>query len=319
MTSPEDQPGRACSVSYRYSPAVLARAPDFEADTLYVVGGLYGNPCALETILEMAAEEPATVILVFNGDFNWFNVDPDSFRSLNETVLAHRALRGNVETEIAGASGRADCGCGYPSWVSDAEVARSNEIILRLHETARPFRAIRSALAQLPMHAVASVGATRVGIVHGDAESLAGWSYTPGALGRREGSDRLRSHFEAGDLDVIASSHTCRPLALTLNAGRKRALFNNGAAGMPNFRGDGAGLITRVSTYPAPGALYGTLVGDVHVGALRVPYRHDRWLDAFLKNWVEGSAAYTSYFDRIARGANIEVEAAAAGLDRHAL
>ena len=67
--------------------------------------------------------------LVFNGDFNWFDVDPDGFARLNARVLAHAALRGNVETELATDDERAGCGCAYPQWVGDAEVARSNEIV----------------------------------------------------------------------------------------------------------------------------------------------------------------------------------------------
>src|SRR6185436_2961542 len=133
----ERRPGRKCPLSYRYGPAALARTADFEAETLYAVGGLYGNPLALRSVLELADAEPGRVTLVFNGDFNWFNVDAAGFASINEAVLAHRALRGNVETELANAQGGADCGCGYPDSVGDAEVARSNEIMARLHEAAR--------------------------------------------------------------------------------------------------------------------------------------------------------------------------------------
>src|SRR5262245_61142558 len=125
MTSPDGRPGRTCPLTYRYGPEALARAPDFEAGTLYGVGGLYGNPFALRSVLELASRERAPATLVFNGDFNWFNVDQAGFASINEAVLAHRALRGNVETEIANPEGGADCGCGYPDSVGDAEVARS--------------------------------------------------------------------------------------------------------------------------------------------------------------------------------------------------
>ncbi|HTD90985.1 MAG TPA: hypothetical protein VK663_10005, partial [Burkholderiales bacterium] len=66
------QPGRSCPLHYRYSPKDFARAPDFNADTLYVIGGLYGNVPALQAALALAAQEPAPVTLAFNGDFNWF-------------------------------------------------------------------------------------------------------------------------------------------------------------------------------------------------------------------------------------------------------
>ena len=67
-----ERPGRVCPANYRYSPKVFDRAADIEAETLYVVGGLYGNVEALERILAMAEDEPHPVTLAFNGDFHWF-------------------------------------------------------------------------------------------------------------------------------------------------------------------------------------------------------------------------------------------------------
>src|SRR6266581_5214135 len=119
------------------------------------------------------------------GDFNWFNADPTEFRGINDTVLRHVALRGNVETEIAGEGAGAGCGCGYPEWVGDGEVERSNEILERLRETARGFPDLCARLGGLPMHLVAEVGGLRVGIAHGDAESLAGWQFSQEALRER--------------------------------------------------------------------------------------------------------------------------------------
>ena len=54
------RPGRSCPCHYRYSPAVFSRAPDLEAQSLYIVGGLYGNPFALEAVLDLARRENAT-------------------------------------------------------------------------------------------------------------------------------------------------------------------------------------------------------------------------------------------------------------------
>ena len=50
-------PGRSCPLNYRYAPAVFKRNADFETETLYNVGGLYGKRAALTTILELAARE----------------------------------------------------------------------------------------------------------------------------------------------------------------------------------------------------------------------------------------------------------------------
>src|ERR1700704_3724535 len=123
-------PGRSCPRHYRYSPAVFSRAADLKAQSLYIVGGLYGNPFALGAVLAMARRGGAA--LVFHADFKWFNVDPAEFEGVNETALRHAALRGNVETEIAGEDSGAGCGCAYPEWVGDAEVEASNEILRRL-------------------------------------------------------------------------------------------------------------------------------------------------------------------------------------------
>ena len=132
-------PGRACPVDYRYGAHALAGASATEADTLYIAGGLYGNTSALEALLELVARE-ADAKLVFNGDFNWFNVDAGDYRQVNETVLAHTATRGNVESELAHPAQGAGCGCGYPDWVGDAEVERSNRIMEKLRSTAAGWR-----------------------------------------------------------------------------------------------------------------------------------------------------------------------------------
>ena len=68
---------------------------------------------------------------MFNGDFNWFNADAGSFREINEAVLEHVAIQGNVEAEIAYPSG-SGCGCNYPDYVNAEYVARSNSIMMQL-------------------------------------------------------------------------------------------------------------------------------------------------------------------------------------------
>jgi len=157
-----DGAGRSCPASYGYGPAVFRRAPDFAADTLYVVGGLYGNPEALDEVERIAAMEPAAT-LVFNGDFHWFDTDPAVFADIDRRVLRHIALRGNVETELAADDAGFGCGCGYPDDVSDAEVERSNQILKQLRETALTQPLQRMLLGALPMHALALVGGARVG------------------------------------------------------------------------------------------------------------------------------------------------------------
>jgi hypothetical protein len=125
-------PGRSCPLHYRYAPEVFqAEAPPRlqSLDVLYVVGGLYGNELALERVLELFDRERGRKRLVFNGDFHWFDVDPEVFARVQAAVLAHDALRGNVETELTSDDGDEDagCGCAYPDWVGDGVVERSNQ------------------------------------------------------------------------------------------------------------------------------------------------------------------------------------------------
>jgi hypothetical protein len=310
-----DAPGRNCPLAYRYSPAVFRRRPEIEAETLYVIGGLYGNPFALDAILALAAAEPVAPRLVFNGDFNWFDVDPAGFAALNARVLEHAALRGNVETELAADDDTAGCGCAYPEWVGDAEVVRSNAIAARLRETARAFPEVRARLGRLPMHAVASVGGTRVAIVHGDAWSLSGWGFSQERLGRDVGA--AAAALDAADVRVFASSHTCLAVLQALETPRGHCVIaNNGAAGMPNFRGTRFGLVTRIAIQPRADALYGEWLGPVFVEALAVRYDQERWLAHFDALWPTGSPASASYRRRIVEGPGYEPRQALRGAVR---
>ena len=298
-------PGRACPAAYGYGARALAGPAAFATDTLYVVGGLYGNVEALERLLELFEAEPGEKALLFNGDFHWFDVDPADFERVTLAALGHRATRGNVETEIADAHEGAGCGCGYPEWVDDGVVERSNRILARLRETAARFPALRERMAALPMHLVAEVGGERVGVVHGDADSLAGWGFSQEALATREGAARAAAAFDAANVRVFASSHSCLPVLQAFGSGR--LLANNGAAGMPNFRDDLAGLATRISVRPARSARYGARAGRLHVDAIALDYEPARWEARFLAQWPEGSDAHVSYLDRIRNGPRFAV------------
>jgi hypothetical protein len=297
-------PGRSCPLHYRYSPSALNRPPEIHADVLYVVGGLYGNVPALDRILAMHAAERGAARLVFNGDFNWFNIDPDSFGSINEAVLQHDAVRGNVETELAADDEAFGCGCGYPDWVADSIVEKSNRIMHALCTAARGFNALCRRLAALPMHRVAQVGNAKIAIVHGDADSLAGWSFAQEALSAPTDEARLKEYFSAAGVQLFASTHTCLPVVKRVRLpDGPGAIVNNGAAGMPNVKGTTFGLVTRIAINPAPHpSLFGTRLRDVHVDLLKVEYDQSEWLELFLHNWPIGSPAHSSYFDRLVNG-----------------
>jgi hypothetical protein len=298
--------GRTCPVSYRYKAEALAEPARLSADTLFVVGGLYGNPAALRAVLERADREPdPPPTIVFNGDFHWLDVDPEAFRRISEMVLAHYATKGNVEAELA-SDEDAGCGCAYPDYIRDDVVDRSNQIMTRLRVTARQFPGLLRRLGDLPCHLTASVGGERVGIVHGDPESLAGWRLALEAMepgdpvvrqqlgwdGQSTTPSELLDWFDRANVNVFASTHTGLPFAQELaDGGRRRLVINNGAAGLGNFVGATYGVMTRMSSNPRPPAdsLYGTTVGEVRCDALAVHFDLSWWREQFLVHWPQGA------------------------------
>ena len=299
------EPGRVCPLRYRYGAGAIARAAPREVATLYVVGGLYGNVPALDAVEAMARTEPDAPTLCFNGDFNWFNVADRDFVEINLRVLANDAILGNVEAEFDSPVDDAGCGCAYPASVDDGTVERSNRIHAQLEATARRHEAQRRRIAQLPMFARYRVADCRVGVVHGDADSLAGWRFGVDALDDPQALPWLQSVFELAGVDLFASTHTCLPALrrFALAPGREACVVNNGAAGMPNFAGDPAGLCTRIATTPSPhAALQEVRIAGAHVALLPVRFDADRWRTEFLTQWPAGSPAWQSYYERITRG-----------------
>lgn len=306
----ENVPGRSCPLHYRYSPETFARGADVPtAEVLYVVGGLYGNELALEEVLRLFAAERGRAQLVFNGDFHWFDIDPEVFARVQRRVMAHTALRGNVETELTtkpdGTNDDSGCGCAYPDWVGNAVVERSNRILGRLRTAATP--AQRAELATLPMTLRADVGDLKLAIVHGDAESLAGWGFAQEHLREAAHRDTVRGWLDRAQVDAFACTHTCLPVFQRLRGTADtsgRWIFNNGAAGMPNFSGDGAGLLTRVALHPfeGPQRRFGVRQGEVFIDAIAIDTDAAQARTRFLRQWSEGSDAHSSYFHRIAYG-----------------
>jgi hypothetical protein len=311
-------PGRFCPADYRLGPQAFGAAEQFDAELLYVVGGLYGNTVALDALLALFDAEPtARKRIVFNGDFHWFDRDPAEFARIEAVTSAHQRLRGNVETEIARAGDEAGCGCAYPDDVDDATVQRSNRILGELKRTAAR-SGFAAALARLPMVARARVAQCRVAITHGDERSLAGW---------RLAHDRIDAAWDDGlaqamatmRADLIASSHTCAPVAASFEgASGTLAAINNGAAGMANFAGTHHGLFTRIAS-PEVGlprgarALYRARIAGAEVAAVALDFDLARWLERFERQWREGSDAHLSYHRRIVGSTTLSVEQAARG------
>ena len=305
-------PGRSCPLAYRYGAAALAAAPAVSAETLYVVGGLYGNPFALDAVEAMAAQEKSEPTICFNGDFNWFNVDEPAFLSINQWVLAHHAIAGNVEFELCSAMMDAGCGCAYPENVDQSLVERSNRIHARLKLTAQKFPEILVSLSSLPLFARFSVGEAQIGVVHGDANSLSGWLFDAVELDMDANRDTIIQAFSAANVSIFASTHTCLPATrrFQLKDGIG-VVANNGAAGMPNIQGQRTGLLTRISVYPSSHVtVHSVKHGGVYIDAIAICYDHVRWREAFLRNWPEGSDAHTSYWKRIEDGPSHQVNQA---------
>jgi len=301
----EPAAGRVCPRDYYYAPTVFDRLPEITTDVLYVVGGLYGNLAALDALEPLLAAEREPASVVFNGDFHWFDADPEWFAAVERRVTPHFALRGNVETEIARVSDvGAGCGCAYPPHVSDDVVARSNAIMAALRATVPAASAAARRLGALPMHLTAAVGHLRVGIVHGDATSLGGWHLDRAALDDESARPWLGDVRAKSRIDVFASTHTCVAALrdFMLRHGRL-TLINNGAAGMPNFAQPRVGLVTRIATRRSPRAsLYGLVREGVHIDAIALAYEAAAFLDRFLARWPAGSPAYESYYRRIVEG-----------------
>jgi hypothetical protein len=311
MIDDTQAPGRSCPLRYRYGASAIAAAPLIETETLYVVGGLYGNVEALDMIEMLVSAESGKLRVCFNGDFNWFNVDDHSFQVVMSRVLQHDAVLGNVEAELGVEGDDAGCGCAYPDSVDSAVVERSNRIHARLKSTAARYPELTARLDALPMFARYKVGDCRVGVVHGDADSLAGWRFSRTELAATVTdfavADWLDDAFAQAQVEVFASSHTCEPvLHQRPHLSRANVVINNGAAGMPNFMGQLSGVITRISltpfqtsTLPGVNVIERVEIHGVEVAAISVPYDHEHWRKRFLDNWPEGSEAYISYYARI--------------------
>lgn len=305
--------GRSCPLDYRYHPAALCEnVTQVDEDVLYIIGGLYGNPFALDEIENMAHAEERQgrrVKLVFNGDFNWFNASDELFRDINNRVLRYTASLGNVEYELAAPSIGAGCGCAYPDFVNQDVVARSNQIMARLQNTAKMHRDIQQRLAALPRYYCLLFGGLKISVMHGDPESLAGWGLANESFSAGN-QKKLAEWFGASGADVMVSTHTCLPVLWSGEVdGRSYMVANNGASGMGNLNTDPRGLVTRISrANPTTKPVAGMYMAGLHVDLMPVDYNVDAWLKLFDSLWPADSAAAWSYRTRIIEGASLTPE-----------
>ncbi|UAW99422.1 hypothetical protein KEM63_05500 [Halopseudomonas nanhaiensis] len=302
--------GRECPLDYRLPADSFTGSPLFGCDTLYVVGGLYGNRQALTALQRRLTSEPAARV-VFNGDAHWFDCSAAIFTEIEAGLGGHTVLRGNVETELGRSEpGDAGCGCAYPDDVPDDTVDWSNQIHASLARTVSGLPGMRDTLAGRPATALVDVAGHRIAITHGDEHSLAGWGCDRTALQQPERRRELDAWLAGSDLSVLATSHTCAAAALQLEHG---VVINNGATGLPNFNNGRYGVVTRISTHAHASALYRTVFEGLVVEALPLNYDHQAFMVDFDSQWPAGSPAQLSYRERILHGADSAPEAALSG------
>lgn len=292
--------GRVCPVDYRIAPDAFRREPLLSCDTLYIVGGLYGNPFALDSLDSLVAAEEDTTLVVLNGDVHWFDRDAEDFSLIEQRTASYVPLVGNVELELRRESDvGVGCGCSYPDCFSDADVSRSNRIHAVLAAMVNENSHLKERLQERPATEVVKVGDKKVAITHGDEKLVGGWDCSRESLQDVLRQDELNTWMEQNRVEVLATTHTCAPAALVLEQG---AIINNGAAGMPNFLGQKGGIITRVSKTPHPRALYSTQRDDIFIEAVSLQYDDAAFLEWFDARWSALSPAAISYRDRIMQG-----------------
>ena len=302
--------GRVCPVDYHIPADAFAGAPQRSCEVLYVVGGLYGNLFALNAVKSMVVEETADTLVVFNGDMHWFDKTADNFAALEQAVADagpnYLPLVGNVEAELRRqVDVGVGCGCAYPDCTSDESVSRSNRIHKMLSIAVDEHPDLKEPLIGRPSTLLVEVAGRRVGISHGDEKLIGGWDCSRESLQDVLRQDELDRFMAENDLDVFTTTHTCAPAVLTLARG---AFINNGAAGLPNFRGQRYGLLVRIAPTPHPDALFGCERDGLHIQAVPVRYDHDAYLAWFDGLWDECSPAAISYRDRIVNGPDDRLE-----------
>ena len=303
--------GRVCPIDYHIKSDAFAGKPELKCQTLYVVGGLYGNPFALDAVEKLVAAEPEETLVVLNGDTHWFDKTAENFASLEERMKRYIPLVGNVEAALRRqVDVGVGCGCAYPECTADDSVSRSNRIHKMLSIAVHRHPELQQLLDGRPAIATVDVAGYKVGITHGDEKLIGGWDCSRESLQDVLRQDELDTFMQENDIDVFATTHTCATVALGLARG---LVINNGAAGLPNFEGQKYGLVIRISTTEHPDAIIRAKRGSLVVEAVPTRYDHDAYVKWFDDLWDEASPAAISYRGRIVNGPHDFVENALLG------
>ncbi|MEI0560020.1 hypothetical protein R4L22_00380 [Brachyspira pilosicoli] len=297
-----------CPSDYALDKDSFKKVININNSTLYIVGGLYGNIESLKEINKMIEnEKDKDILLIFNGDMHWFDKSADDFKKIEDMSENSQKLLGNVEKELFREGDYNGCGCSYPSYVSDDIVNRSNIIHKELKKVMDILPKYKNILSGRKKNITVEMMGQKIAITHGDEKSLSGWECSNESLERYERQNELDNWFIENDIDILASTHTCFPAAVKLKNG---IVINNGAAGMPNFKGKLYGLITRISNSVNENAVYRDRINNLYAEAVPVRYDNDRFLKWFDNLWPLGSEASVSYRDRIINGTEYGIEKA---------
>ena len=285
-------------------PSVLDRPAEIAADMLYVVGGLYGNLAALDAIerlAQRASARPSPSCSTATSTGSTRN-PPGSPRSI--AASASVAIRGNVETEIARATTSAPAAAAPIRNTSTTIPCRARTRSSTMLRAARAGDA--RSLAGCRCISSRAVGDLRVGIVHGDAAGARRLALRA-RCARRSGAtpDGSTDVRRASGIDVFASTHTCLAALRDFDLpGGRLTVINNGAAGMPNFRGTtfGADLAHRDRALAPCAALRRSRATACSSTRSPSPTTRQPSATRFLARWPEGSPAHASYFRRIVEG-----------------
>ena len=292
--------GRVGADDYAIDPSEWDKDPIAVCDTLYSVGGVYGNLEAMKTVREMVAAEEGEVCVVYNGDYHWFDGTAENFQEVERLLEGYIPMNGNVEFELAREQEcGVGCGCSYPTSMSDAFVGRSNAIFGRMKESVSKVPGLANVVAGRPGWGIVQVGDVFVGLTHGDEKSVSGWGCSVDSIHDAQRVAELDEFFANHKVDVLSTTHTCAAAAIATEHG---AVINNGSAGLPEYKGMLFGLVNRISKTPHPDALYRTMVKGIYVEAVPVRYDHDTFISWFDSVWDADSPAAESYRPRAIAG-----------------
>ena len=238
-----DIAGRVCPTDYHIDDQAFFGEAEHVCDVLYVVGGLYGNPFALEAIDQLIAGERTRaadygtsdieITTVFNGDMHWFDKTAENFASIEKAAAKYTLLIGNVEAELRRESPiGVGCGCAYPACVDNETVARSNKIHSMLFNELFDRPELKELLQGRPSTTTVAVAGRKVGITHGDEHMVGGWNCSREELSKLERQQKLDAFLVENDLDVLANAH----LFSSRNCPRPRTRHQQWRCGSSQFR-----------------------------------------------------------------------------------